>query len=594
MSASQEDTSEGVSTRSKTKNKTSDATSQAAEGATGGATNYELDSTAVEQSPDERGATPKNGTPLTVPDLSTVLTKHLPRYDSGSPIFPPNRRGATATRTSPSAPPQLATLSGRHQTDNSNTRSTPIISIVPNLDTIEPFKEGGDFEDYLERWEILMAQYNYSNEQLALALPAKLVGAAWETYKNIIKLNPRWTKDYSKMKQELLAAFRTDNPLQEKNLWSISQGRKSVNDFYADIIAAGRSVFKGMPEVNRDQVIKAAFIGGLKESYQRSILKQGDITLQQALKEARNLEAIDRAVVKNRVTQVDHVDQVDADLLTPLTKQIQGLTNLVDEQTRRMKINENQSTKTQKQKNYQLTDSRDFQTRGRNDYRGSQGHNYRQRYSDNFNRGYDRRGKWNNRPWQGTNSGQRRNQTSNGYTRSPFGGNYRKNYEDSPQPDWSQTQRNRTTENFREQGSYASRHKNEDVHACESCTQADSVAEVCDGITQAEIDQMGPSEFARFYLAQTGPKDNYIRPRNAKKDREYTEESINCVTFAPTPPKARRTFKGGRFGLFNIISYMQFCLFCLCITGTSGYNWQPNNPMICGSGEDDSPQLFKI
>ena len=135
------------------------------------------------------------------------------------------------------------------------------------------------------------------------------------------------------MKEELSTALKIKTLLQEKKLVGHShKAKKTINDLYTEMVIASRAIFKDMPEVNRNQVITSAFVGGLKESYQRAILKQGEVTLQQALKEAWNLEAIDRAVAKNKVMAVTAVTHEPADPLTPLTRQIEGLARLVSEQ----------------------------------------------------------------------------------------------------------------------------------------------------------------------------------------------------------------------------------------------------------------------
>ena len=450
-----------------------------------------------------------------------------------------------------------------------------IVNIVPAMDNIEPYKEGTSFEDYLERWEILMAQYNYSNAQLALALPAKLSGSSWETYKNIIKLHPGKAKDYQSLKKELFASFRIDTPLQERNLWTITQGKKSVNDYYAEIVAAGRAVFKDMPEVNRDQVITSAFIGGLKENYQRAILKQGETTLQQALKGARNLEAIDKAVARNKVMSVSAVTHEPVDPIAPLTKQVEGLARLVTEQNRRMRLNDDATAPRPTWQQPTVF----HRPRGCNSNYNTSYSNYRPRPNqhnmqrNNFNR-YNRRDfRPTYRPR--TNPGDQRT------TYQPTGS--RPGY-NNRQPSY------RTQEEIRRNGPQTSNlpycRACQRCHPLRQCSTVNNVDTTEPVYTTAEPTQeeMTPTEFANFYLTQPPETINNIstnspEPDNTQSRNGHTNNGLS---------------NGRKFGITEQLQLTLICLITCFVSVTGNYNWQPNNPMICGSEHQDYPNVFKI
>jgi len=63
--------------------------------------------------------------------------------------------------------------------------------------------------------------------------------------------------------------FQKSNPLLGKSLWKLSQGKRTVGEFFTEVVSQGQSAFMDMPEEYRDKVLTNVFIAGLNESYQR-------------------------------------------------------------------------------------------------------------------------------------------------------------------------------------------------------------------------------------------------------------------------------------------------------------------------------------
>ena len=527
----------------------------------------------------------------------TIGPDGVPRDAQGRPMYPPPLPPMNNTATTTASTATQSTLEQSEQPTTTGTPSSkppkfrlpqktpsappepqiPIVNVIPSLDHIEPYKDGTSFDDYLERWEILMARYNSSSEQLALALPAKLSGAAWETYKNIIKLYPECSKDFNKLKEELSTAFKIETPLQEKNLWAITQGKKSINDFYAEIVTASRAIFKDMPEVNRNQVITSAFVGGLKESYQRAILKQGEVTLQQALKEARNLEAIDRAVAKNKVMAVTAVTHEPADPLTPLTRQIEGLAKLVSEQNRRIQQYDDKIRTDSQQPRPTVF----HRPRGYNSNYNARYPNYRPRYNqynaprNNFQQ--NRRG--DARPAYKPRFDMRNNYrpTTRFYNESRTDGNYRQD---------SYRRQDRRQENTTSRTDLPYCRVCRICHPPRRCAAVNNIdtTEFTHNTTDANPEEMTPTEFANFYLTQ---------PPN-----EINNVAADPPRFSNTSPEKKPTYNrstnGRKLGLAEQLQLTLICIFACFVGITADYHWQPNNPMICGTESKHSPQIFRI
>jgi len=195
-------------------------------------------------------------------------------------------RALPATTAQPSVPLPLSNPL------YSNYQPQVVATVAPNLDSLPAYADDAaeSWENFIERWEILLAPYKYNNEQMALTLPAKLIGAAWQAYRSVVKSYPHSYSDYQSLKEYLSQVFKKNKPLQARNLWSLTQGKRTVNEFYSEVVSVGRSVFPSMSEEHRDKVLANAFIAGLKENHQRDVLMKGELTLQHSTGSTRSKE----------------------------------------------------------------------------------------------------------------------------------------------------------------------------------------------------------------------------------------------------------------------------------------------------------------
>jgi hypothetical protein len=105
----------------------------------------------------------------------------------------------------------------RERQDNSTAHNQPIINVLPSLDHIESFRGTGNWDDFADRFEVLMGVYKLSDSDLAQMLPVKLADNAWEIYRrSVTRLNPSCTKDYQKLKSLLSEAFAVTDLLHER------------------------------------------------------------------------------------------------------------------------------------------------------------------------------------------------------------------------------------------------------------------------------------------------------------------------------------------------------------------------------------------
>ena len=109
-----------------------------------------------------------------------------------------------------------------------------------------------------------MRKFRYNSEQLALTLPDKLVGAAFEKYMEIVEKYPSCANDFKRLRQRLTETFVRHKPLTRSQLWSLSQGKRSMEQFYTVVVKHGK-------------VLKYAFINGLREQYKRALINRGAI-----------------------------------------------------------------------------------------------------------------------------------------------------------------------------------------------------------------------------------------------------------------------------------------------------------------------------
>ena len=162
-------------------------------------------------------------------------------------------------------PPAVAETSG-------NNTTTPVVNqvitaIAPNLDNILTYDENNreGWNSYIRKWEILMAPYRFDKEQLAMALPGKLTGPAWQSYMKVIEKNPNCAKNFPALKAELAKRLKPDNPMQERKLRDLKQGKKSLNDYFSEVATLGESSFPTMDKVEKDRLLASAFTAGPKK-----------------------------------------------------------------------------------------------------------------------------------------------------------------------------------------------------------------------------------------------------------------------------------------------------------------------------------------
>ena len=100
----------------------------------------------------------------------------------------------------------------------------------------------------------------------------------------------------------------------------------------------------------------------------------------------------------------------------------------------------------------------------------------------------------------------------------------------------------------------------------------------------ANPEKMTPTEFANFYLTQPPDEINNVAanpPRFSSLSREK-EATYN------------RSTNGRKLGLAEQLQLTLICIFTCFVGVTADYNWQPDNPMICGTESKLSPQIFRI
>ena len=108
--------------------------------------------------------------------------------------------------------------------------------------------------------------------------------------------------------------------MQERKLWDLKQGKKSLNDYFSEVATLGESSFPTMDKVEKDRLLASAFTAGPKNEYQRFVLLKGRIGLREALTEAKKLEFVDQAM-GHKVSAIDSTfDEPDkvAAINTPL------------------------------------------------------------------------------------------------------------------------------------------------------------------------------------------------------------------------------------------------------------------------------------
>ena len=120
-------------------------------------------------------------------------------------------------------------------------------------------------DDPKESWEAFVEEWEH---QQAMCLPESLKGGTRHEFFALIRQKPECEDDYRKLKWESTRKFTGNKPMKGRNLWSLSQSRRSVGSYHDDIVTLGRSVYSDMPDQYKDMVLRDAFLNGLKDSFQ--------------------------------------------------------------------------------------------------------------------------------------------------------------------------------------------------------------------------------------------------------------------------------------------------------------------------------------
>ena len=83
-------------------------------------------------------------------------------------------------------------------------------------------------DDPKESWEAFVEEWEH---QQAMCLPELLKGGTRHDFFALIRQKPECKDDYRKLKWESTRRFTGNKPLKGRNLWSLSQGRRSVGSY---------------------------------------------------------------------------------------------------------------------------------------------------------------------------------------------------------------------------------------------------------------------------------------------------------------------------------------------------------------------------
>ena len=559
----------------------------------------------------------------TRPHATAPEPQDTSEFVPNTPPVPPRSslRGLNPlTTTNPS-------VTGR--TGDYNSTTTPVVNqvitaIAPNLDNIPTYDENNreGWNSYIKKWEILMAPYRFDNEQLALALPGKLTGSAWQSYMKVIESNPNCAKDFQALKAELSKKFKPDNPMQERKLWDLKQGKKSLNDYFSKVATLGESLFPNMDKVEKDRLLASAFTAGLKSEYQRFVLLKGRVGLREALAEAKKLEFVDQAM-GHKVAMVDSTtddaEKVAAvntprDPIEPLRKEIEGLAKLVNDQaerSRRQDYNNQNNNNYRGRGNgrrgrgrrggYSNNQQRNDYYQGRTNYQGQnnqQGYynpqnyqNFYQGYNPGYNQGYNRYN-----PNQGQQPYQQNYSYQNSAGNYPGRGQPRPGYQNTGgHTHTNDSKRSGQTESTRDNNQGSRNYGNNE--RCFRCHRGHPPGQ-CFAVDAINEEDLPADQFAFQLLNQPPPEEAFQATR--------PPEDCNLVDL---PSQSRRRDANNKRGNNNGRSLRAadfVTLTMICVLGLLGRteagkasepsfsNWQPMNPMICGNDYTDAPQLFKI
>ena len=273
--------------------------------------------------------------PSPVPPHSAGTLNPTPPVLNHVPAGDPNGAQSALSHTTMTALPLTASSSSH------NGGIGPVI--LPNFDTQDTFADEPteSWEGFIEKWEINMMTFGLNELQLAQCLPKSLKGSAYQTYIGLVKEASPAISHYPSLKEELTKAFLRHKPMKGRSLWTLSQGKKSVGAFYDEVVTAGKSAYPSMSAAHKNEILRDAFINGLRDKYQDKIYDRKDITLKMALDIAKQAEYKDtvgkaqKIVVASQSHQVNVVKEDTTDQVKALTKQLNALTELVKTQAGR-------------------------------------------------------------------------------------------------------------------------------------------------------------------------------------------------------------------------------------------------------------------
>ena len=95
--------------------------------------------------------------------------------------------------------------------------------MFPDISKLPSFSD-----DSKESWEAFVEEWEH---QQAMCLPESLKGGARHDFFAMIHQKPECKDDYRKLKWESTRKFTGNKQLKGRNLWSLSQGRRSVGSY---------------------------------------------------------------------------------------------------------------------------------------------------------------------------------------------------------------------------------------------------------------------------------------------------------------------------------------------------------------------------
>ena len=410
----------------------------------------------------------------------------------------------------------------------------------PNFSQMEKFANlpHDSWDNFIERWELLIKPYKLSNEELAHYMPNMFTGAAFAKYKTVVREQPHAANNYSLLRPALDKIFRAHVNLQGRGLYTMSQGKRSVGVYYADLSAVADTAYSDIPDKYRDSFLADIFIQGLNAPIRNALSSKGKLSLLQAVNEAEMYELNELNQCKSgKVNQVDVQKSEIGPLIEPLAKQIKDLRKLFETQANKSGNAEYKPRQQQPGTFYNNTQQQ-FAPRnpqghsGRPRFQNPQGHSGRPPYQQQ----------------QGFPGGSR-----------PY------------RPTQNRGQAPRTCYICHSPG-----------HFAKACPQRKSSVSHIQGMPNenAEVDtgQYTPEQYAALYLTQ-----------------EYADNPVNSVS-TQDPGKSRG--KSRKLRASDALTLMMIASLCLC-SGSEALEHNvnkaiPGRPMVCGSVPSDGPKIYNL